>query len=516
MLLLAVVLLLATACRAAPNGTVARRQGAATSDYGRFEVYASGKDAWLYFTDDAAAVTKIHIILGIPSCYCINTADLHKDNQFNYLGTRGFCSSFGIYVNDGLFQNRERCNLNTAELQARTELEFNPLGSPAVPAMARRNGSWVNHTDEWLGLLAPKPKIWERIEGAALAMGMRDFYEHSYVTSHRGMFFTNDSPGGFFYMQGTVMVRPCRLQWFVPFIFSPHGVNHLMPYTLPYDARKTGNPEYYGEDDAVLLNTIFNRMRDAGIITEAHLHNLGLNNLATYNVRAFEFTAAYIPYRRAEEFLRLVEPFAYTGLWPWVYVPLVYQMMFPPGEWMHMRADDNETIAQGEALMLSCRAETVDAAAENVNHDAAETLFYYSYTYCGGAYIDPKYVVARAVLMISFYWQRVVVGVLTAFIVCMLLLVLRSRLAKIRRGRRKRHTQWSMVYEYMARCCPWVLRDKRYKALARDEDGDGSDDGDVPLTGGAQLPAVESASPLENGETPPPPPPPPGEGAIDV
>ena len=500
------------------SGQVAVRRGSSTSDYGKFEVYASGKDALLYFTHDDDAPKKIHVLLSIPSCYCIGAADIHKINQFDYLAARGDCYSFGIYVNDGLFQNRERCNLDTASLQARTELAFNPLGSPAAPAIRRRevdddeeaspsfshslslslsqsrshsqsqsrsrsrshthskSDSSLHHKptsaeELFKQTYQPKPRVWERVEGAVLAMGMRDYYEHSHVTTRQDKIFQKDAPGGFLFMQGTVMVRPCRLQWYLPFIFSPHGEHRLMKYTLPYDAKSTSSPDYYTEDDAVLLNTIFERMRAKGIINDAHLGNLGLNNLATYNVRAFEFSAAFVPFRRAKEFLALLEPFAYTGLWPWVYVPLVYQMMFAPGDWEHLRLDDNETIAQGEPLMFSCRAETIETAAENVNTESAKTLFYYGYSYCGRGLIDTTYVISRAKSIISFYWERFAAVILSLFILCVVLFVFRRRnMASGRRGRARRRGWLVCAMECAARMCPSLFRSRYYKKLTRDED----------------------------------------------
>ena len=152
-------------------------------------------------------------------------------------------------------------------------------------------------------------------------------------------------------------------------------------------------------------------------------------------------------------------------------VPLVYQMMFAPGDWEHLRLDDNETIAQGEPLMFSCRAETIETAAENVNTESAKTLFYYGYSYCGRGLIDTTYVISRAKSIISFYWERFAAVILSLFILCVVLFVFRRRnMASGRRGRARRRGWLVCAMECAARMCPSLFRSRYYKKLTRDED----------------------------------------------
>ena len=477
------------------------RQGSSVSDLGLFTLRASGKDAYIYFVDEGRATVRLHIVLSIPTCYCIGSADIRKMNQIDYLATLHYCYSFSIYVNDGMFQDRRRCMLNTAQMQARTELAFNELGSPAIPEigghpkqqrrlMQMSDSPNATASDEErrqspspsaelvnIPPLHPPtvPPDWdpssykidrlERVEAAALAMSIRDFLEHSYVSRHMGEVFGNDNVGGFLFMQGTVMIRQCRLQWYLPFIFSPGGDARLIPYTLPYDERAMGDVDYYTKEDAVLLNNILGKMVAAGIVTDAHLGNLGRNNRATFNVRAFAFSSVFVPYRHSREFLALLEPFAYTTLSPWVTVPLVMQMMFAPGDWVHLNLQDNETIMQGYGVLTHCMADTVEDTTTYTNVDAARDLFYYSYSYCGGGLVDKEYVIERAKSMITFYWARVVLGLFLAIVVCMVLAVLR------------RHMSGKTVKRYIN----WLTcgRVGGYKKLH--QDGDREDDEKVPM-----------------------------------
>ena len=422
----ALVLALAVVSAARMRGARAQAQ---TSDMGLFTVQASGADAYVYFSENDAQETKIHMLLSIPSCYCIASADVHKVNQIDYFGVKRLAYSFAVYVNDGRFQNRESCNLDTADLQARTELEFNPLGD----GRGRRalNLDLFNVTaEEMAALLKPKDPVLERVEGAVLALGIRDYLAHSYLKPRRAAVLRADAPGGFLFTQGTVKMRPCALgAWQAPWIFTGQvGAARTMRFSEPYDA-ENADSDVYPEADADLLWSIFDDMRRRRVVTDAHLRNLELNNGDMFNVEAFPFQAVFVPFRDAERFEALLAPFATTRLRPEVYVPLVVQMLFAPDAWLHYGAGDNETIALGEGLLHSCRDATIDDAVDSFNVEAARDLFYYAYAYCGGSYIDRQYIIQRAKLYVTFYWERVALFALLALVAVMMLVTVRRRLS---------------------------------------------------------------------------------------
>lgn len=411
--------------------------GSSTSDYGKFTLKASGNDAHLYFTNTVeTAANKVHIVVSVPSCACIGAVDIQKLNQIDYMAMKDYAVAFGVYVNDGSFQDREACSLTTTEIQARTELQFNTL---AGRMSSRRDSPFDSAL--LAAMLAPKPHNAERIEGAVLAVAIKDFVTHSYVKNHHKSFFGATSTGGILLTQGNVMLRPCTLTpWYQPWLFSAVNEHRLVKFTPPFTAGQFGATAYFGEEDATLFNAIVNRLIEEKKITEKHKLNLAANNGAEFYVRTYPFQAVFLPLRLVDQFAVLLEPFAFTRLCPYVYVPFIFQLLFDEHDWVHLKGTENGTIAMGDSLLYTCAGADTYETQQNTNTQAAQSLFYYAYEWCGGQ-LDVVYIVEKTKHMARFYFYEIAFFVLLLLLVMLLVCVMR------------RHMTWKNIQWIIGRTC---------------------------------------------------------------
>lgn len=366
---------------------------ASESDLGKFTLISSGNDAKLYFVDDMSMTNKIHWVMSVPDCHCIGTTDIQKINQIDYMAFTDYVFSFASYVNDGNFYDRLPCSLSTEDVQKKTSLAFNQVGS------ASGNDTAFRHVH-----------FYPRIEGLVIAQGIRDFREHSHVRKHSKKLYETDKSGGFLFTQGVVYMRPCTLwPWYMPWLLDSYGdEHHLFKYTQPLVFSEVRDIPYFDMADASLFNLIVEQMKTDLIITQKHLDNLADNTGAVFYTNSFSFQAIFIPHRFTAEFLRLITPFATTRLSPYVYVPFVFQLMWDKNEWLRMGYNNETMMAVPGKLLTSCDGHTVEDTMRNVNDDMAMGMYYFAY-YCG-SYVDIAYIVHNAknyillnLYMVTFY-----------------------------------------------------------------------------------------------------------------
>ena len=422
---------------------------ASQSDFGMFKLKSSGNDAHIYFKNKLDMVNKVHVIMSISFCQCIACSDIQKINQIDYMGAKDYVFSFATYVNDGKFgQNRSKCMLSTADLQARTSLAFNMLGTPQglVATHRRQEGSPQDDPNSlFLDLLkeiiedgTEGDTYLRRIEGAVLVKGITDFMHHSHVRANSKQIFETDKSGGILFTQGTVMMRPCMLwPWYEPWILDSYGDalsnthNYRFKYTLPYDqATRNKNIPYFTEDDAKFFNGIVDKMKRMGVIKDKHLANIQDNTGSNVFVKTFDFQAVFIPHRYTEEFVTLMAPFAVTYLSPYLYVPFVFEMMWDSNEWIQMRSERNNTIyAVHQRLLTTCMVANIDDTMLNINEPIAAEMFYFAYGWCGG-YPDISYVVERSTMYVMYHFYEAMFFVFLSLILCVCCCMFNKRMIK--------------------------------------------------------------------------------------
>ena len=423
---------------------------ASESDFGMFHLHSEHKDASIYFKEDLTMINKVHAVISIPNCQCIGYSDVEKINQLDYLGSKDYLFSFAIYVNDGKFGlNRSKCDLSVMDIQARTSLDFNLLGTPRELLVKRRQDMQDNYDaiqailDEMFidrDIAASEYDTYaRRIEGAVLAKAILDFSRNSYVTSNKKTIFDTDKSGGVLFTQGTVFIRPCLLwPWYEAWILDSYADaqdganNYKFKFTLPYDqATKSKNIPYYNEQDATLFNKIIDKMKKDGQIKDKHLANFLDNTGSSSLIKTFEFQSLFIPHRYTQEFLSLLAPFSVTYLSPYLYIPYVYQLMWDSNEWLHLRSDRNDTIyASRDNMLTTCSLPTIEDAMLNMNKTLAADMFYFAYGWCGGYPIDVRYVMERSKLFVMYHFYEVMFFLMLSLILCVICCVCNKTIAK--------------------------------------------------------------------------------------
>ena len=377
---------------------------ASKSDYGKLKLIASGDDSYVYFTEDLHLHDKLHIVLSVPYCNCIGSVDIQKINQLDYFALKSYMYSFSIYTNA---YHKASCDISVSEVQALTDLDFNVI---PIPAEGRREGVNITDLREFLqGLFLSGIPLAEsssdynpfedyyssRIEGLALMHAMNDYIGHSHVRQHRAEILTRG--GGILMMQGNVQIRPCMLRRDRPWILNDFNQDYLIKYTEKSNLVTC----YSTKEDASLFNQIVDTMIASGIIKPVHLQRLERNNGAIYNVKVFPFQALYVPFDEIYEFLPLLSEFSNSGLCPFVYIPFIYQMLWDSDiQWKYYTRADNMTLRLGEPLLKDCSARTMDELVDRVDVLAAQTLFYYAISECGG---KVEYIIKRTRDMASSY-----------------------------------------------------------------------------------------------------------------
>ncbi len=393
--------------------------GSSTSDYGKFALKANGDDSYIYFTDELDEREKVHIIVSIPNCKCVGTADIAKINQLDYFALKNYVSSFSVYVhyNYDLKLPASHCPLNAVEIQQRTELEFNSPGLVILSEAEvgrRRQESAKNFTIDFSAFLPgniPKAETppgdysmsdpsGPRIEGVVLLNAIVDYFGHSYVKdNYRKM---AEYGGGFLFTQGNVEMRPCYMQTQQPWILNDYEERHVIKYT-----ERSTVVKYYNKDAAAIFNRVLNELIEEGKITKDHLLTLKVNNLESYNLVTFPFQALYIPYTWAWVFAEYVERFAYTGLSPYIYIPFIFEILWVEDlEWKYYTRVHNLTIRMGQPLLKTCEGASLKATVKNTDIDAAQSLYYYGTSGCQVGY-DIEYITKKAKLMGVFIFYEV-------------------------------------------------------------------------------------------------------------
>jgi hypothetical protein len=376
---------------------------ASESDYGlltlRNATTAGGVagDANIYFVDDFEMTNKIHVIIGVTDCLCVGFGDSEKINQLDYLAIKRYMYSFGMYISYNL-PYRARCGLQPAQIQQRTSLYWNGVGSnTAVTGV---------HTSPWWPIPLHKPAD-DWVEGPLMYAGMRDFRQHSYVTSNQAAVYDNDKSGGILYMQGTVFMRPCLLwPWYTPWLLDGYGtdgftINLLPPFTIT---------PYFNGTDAELFYETTATLKEKGVITDKHIANLKDNNGNSANrAHVFHFQAVFIPHRFVGEFMTLLEGYKDTTLSPSVYVPFIFQLMWDKNSWSRLTQHNNNTLyASYQPVLNSCLGDTVQFTMENINTDLVQQLSYFAYGWCGwpSPISDISYIIKEEIKYITTTGQK--------------------------------------------------------------------------------------------------------------
>lgn len=349
---------------------------ASQSDYGiltlRNATTDNSNDANLYFVDDLEMTNKIHVIVAITDCACVGFGDIEKINQLDYLAIRHYMFSFGIYVSYNI-PYRARCGYHHEEVQARTSLYFNSVGTGMAV------GGQINN--QWMFIPQHRPhEDW--IEGPVLYKGMDDFIHHSYVQNNAAAIYNTDKSGGILYVQGTVFMRPCLLwPWYIPWILDTYGSE---AYTIKLVPTFSTTP-YLNATEATLFYETVSLLKEKGVITDKHIANLKDNNKNMADkVRVFHFQALFIPHRFVAEFMTLLEGFKDTPLSSYVYIPYIYQLLWDKNSWYHLGSNVSNTIyASTHPLLTSCLGDTVEYTMENINTETAQELSYFAYGWCG-------------------------------------------------------------------------------------------------------------------------------------
>lgn len=358
---------------------------ASESDNGAMVYRGNDKNVHFYTDKTLDGTDKIHVLVSIPDCACVAEADVRKINQLDYMLAGGHLFSFAFYVD-----SPGPCGLNTSEIDSRTSLRVSRLNSGGeVPV---DSALFVSR---------------HRMEGRVLAQGMRDFYDSAYISQNTHRIFDSDKSGGVLMMQGNVGLRPCKLfPWFMPWIYNDFSTYHLVEIGQPED-----HLVYYDEAAASLVNQIITDGISNGIIKSKHLVNLEDNAGDRNHFYVFSFQAIFIPHRFAAEFRSLLAPFESTRMNPYVYVPLVMQMMFDKNEWIYMtKSTHNETLrVLSDSLLESCRAETVETM--QISDSGSAELSWFASGYCGISLVvtvthvvsEIETVTGRSVYMVLFF-----------------------------------------------------------------------------------------------------------------
>jgi hypothetical protein len=390
---------------------------AAQSDYGILTLHNAStgvpQDANIYFVDSLDMTNKIHVIVGVTDCICAGFGDAEKINQLDYLAVMHYMFSFGVYLSYNI-PHRAKCGLAAEVIQKRTSLYWNAVGT-GLPV------SGVHH-NIWTPVPQHKPgEDW--IEGPVIYAGMRDFRQHSYVTTHSDQIYGTDKSGGILYVQGTVFMRPCLLwPWYTPWILDSYGadaytLNLLPPFSIT---------PYLNASDAELFYETTAALKEKGVITDKHMANLKDNNGNSGNrAHVFRFQAIFVPHRFVGEFLVLLEGYKDTSLASYVYVPFIFQLLWDKNSWSHITSARNDTIyASPNYVLNSCMGDTVEMTMENINAEVVKQLSYFAYGWCGWpspinqiAYIikdEIKYITKTAKIYFMYHLYEVVFWIVVA------------------------------------------------------------------------------------------------------
>lgn len=422
--------------------------GSASSDYGKFQLHASGADAYVYFTDDLDMWNKVHVVLAVAMCNCVGSADVQKINQLDYFAMKHYIYSFAVYVHydSSLKTPANICTLNAAEIQARTELEFNAMGlvilSDAGGSLSRRrqesNGNVTLDLSSFLPTLIPLTEVPTddyvtmhapaiiRIEGLALLNAIVDYMTHSYVQSNERKIIKRG--GGILMIEGNVELRPCNLnrEHMLPWLLNDYEQRHTIKYT-----DKSTAVRYFTRDETTVFNQIVNSMVKDGLITPENLMMLKVNNGESYNLATFPFQAVYIPYEYAWDVATYLERFAYSGLSPYLYVPFIFQMLWAEDtEWTYYTRKDNFTMRVGEPLLRSCAGHTIQETVAHVNTAAAQGLYFFAASGCSTG-MDVEYIVGKAKLMAVFLFYEVMFYIMLSFFILWMTYLCWARIVRV-------------------------------------------------------------------------------------
>lgn len=413
---------------------------ASESDHGALVYRGDKKNAHFYSVKELDGTDKIHVLISVGDCRCVAEGDVHKINQIDYLLASGHLFSYAIYTD-----SEGPCGLNSSVVQAKTSLRVSRLESGG----------------EVTGDVAYITR--HRLEGRVLAQGMRDFYESDFVGSNRAEIFETDKSGGVLMLQGNVGFRPCKLfPWFMPWIYNDYNSRHHVMIGVPEQ-----NLVYYNEEAATETRRIFEQAKTDGIIKNKHLDNLEDNTGSKNEAVIFSFQAVFVPHRFADEFRRLLEPWHKSGLSPFIYVPLVMELMFDKNEWIEMRRQThNETIRlMEEALLESCNGMTV--AEMQVSERGASALAWFAASYCGFSFTvtithvvsEIEKVTGRSVYMVLFF-------VLLSFVCCVFLCVYRRGVFRM----------LGLCYGKYLASRPMIIRESELTSFRKVEESDDEDE----------------------------------------
>jgi hypothetical protein len=425
---------------------VSAAASATTSDYGKFTMRASGADEHIYFTDEIESYDKLHVAVSVPNCNCIGSVDVQKINQFDYFAIKNYIYSFSIYVHSEISTKTipSLCRLNAMEIQARTELSFNTLGTIVLSRSAELNGkrqeSNGNVTIDQSSFLPVTIPLAEepaedyymthapdtsRIEGMTLLNAIAGYMSHSYVKSneakilHRG--------GGILLIQGNVELRPCMLKakMDTPWILNDFEQRHQIKYT-----QKSTAVRYYTKDDVEIFNGLLDEMTADGLLTAGHMAKLKTNNEVGLTMWTFPFQALYVPYDDMWVVAQFLEYFVDSGLSPFIYMPFIYQIMWiEKYDWEYYTRADNFTMRVGEPLLRSCNGATIKETIERVDTAAAQGLFYYAATGCSSG-LDVEYVFKKAKLMGVYLFYEIMFWIMFSFGCLSCLCICRERVRR--------------------------------------------------------------------------------------
>lgn len=369
---------------------------ASESDMGKMNVvFDAHTETYMYVLDEMSMVNKIIVIMGVDQCECIGATDLQKINQLDYLIFAHYLYAFTIYASSF-------CVASDDMMQRKTSLRYNLLNDSLQTYYSTPSSHDL------------------RIHGESFFFGIQDFLQSSHYVENSDMIEGAGDSGGFFFMIGTVMLRPCMLfPWYTPWLLDSYGTGSLL---VDYTKSLEENQTLFDEYQLPLFANIVADMIESNVITKKHLSNLRDNTGENdRHVLVFEFQAAFIHWRYVREFMTLIGYFVHTPVSPFVYVPFIYQLMFQKNQWDHWNARPEAIYALPQSLLTTCDGVEIEDTMNDGNLTLQRDMYYFV-SFCGDITSEIVITVFKSFYqyLMATFWGQMLFGFLVfmGFIMC--------------------------------------------------------------------------------------------------